>query len=257
MKLVLATAVALCLQGATLAQTSSKRPEFKVASVKQAAPAASQSADGMRSTGAGSVSVSADRASYQGVTLQRLLMIAYDLKASQVSGPTWIYTERYDVATTFPAGTSKEDLAAMLQNLVGDRFQINQHTEKKEEPVYALRIGTDGPKLRPSTSDHAQPADYTVSEAGVGQMRYIGNTMADFADVLSAQMGRAVTDETGLAGRFDILLPVDPKDATPGSQALSSSLLTAVQSVGLKLEPGKATAKHLVVDKAEQVPTEN
>jgi uncharacterized protein (TIGR03435 family) len=257
MKLVLAIALVFCIQGQSFAQTNSKRPEFEVATVKRAAPAASQPAGMAQSTGAGSVSVTADRAAYEGVTLKRLLMAAYDLDASQISGPAWIETERYDVVAKIPAGTAKEAIPAMLQKLLSDRFQISLHTEKKDAPVYLLRIGQDGPKLRPASAGRPQSAGFTVNQAGDAQMRYIGYGMADFASALSSQVGRTVTDETGLAGKFDILLPVDAKDVEPGSISLAASLFNAMKSVGLKLDPGKAAMKHLVVDAAEKIPTEN
>ncbi|HEV2645605.1 MAG TPA: TIGR03435 family protein [Acidobacteriaceae bacterium] len=240
------------------APAAAKRVEFAVATVKPAAPADTKTtAGGTQSTGAGSVSLAADRASYDGVTLKRLLMAAYDLEPFQISGPAWIETERYDVAATFPVGTPKDQIAVMLQHLIADRFQTSQHTEMKDEPVYLLRLGNEGPKLRPASSSRPQSAGFTISQAGTAQMRYIGYTLAEFAVALSNQVGRQVKDETGLPGKFDILLPVDAKDVEPGSISLAGSLLTAVKSVGLKLDAGKAPMKHLVVDTAQKVPTAN
>jgi uncharacterized protein (TIGR03435 family) len=262
MKLVLAIALGLCLQGAALAQKSAKRAEFEAASVKQAAPASSPSASETKASGAESISITADRASYEAVTLKQLLMSAYDLKPSQISGPAWIETERYDVVARIPAGAAKEDVPAMLQHLLADRFQISQHTEKIDEPIYVLGIGPTGPKLKPSSSDHPRATTgFKIGTSGIptdqAEMKFIGETMADFANSLSGSLDHAVTDRTGLAGRFDITLPVDAKDLQPGSNSLSASLLTAVKSVGLKLDPGKAPMKHLVVDTAQQIPTEN
>jgi uncharacterized protein (TIGR03435 family) len=262
MKLGMAMALVLCVQGTGFAQVNVKRMEFKVASVKRAAPEGTPSAGGMDANGAGSVSVTGDRASYQGITLKQLLMNAYDLNPSQISGPAWIETERYDVVATIPPGAQKQDIPAMLQRLLADRFQISQHTEKKDEPIYVLGIGPSGPKLKPSSSAHPQTTTgFKIGTTGIAtdqaEMKFIGETMADFADSLSGRLDRAVVDQTGLAGRFDITLPVDAKDLQPGSDTLSASLLAAIHSVGLKLDPGKAPAKHLVVDTAQQIPTED
>jgi uncharacterized protein (TIGR03435 family) len=49
--------------------------------------------------------------------------------------------------------------------------------------------------------------------------------------------------------------------ALPGDAASdpggSSTLVQAVQSMGLKLEPRKATVDHLIIDHVEKTPTEN
>jgi uncharacterized protein (TIGR03435 family) len=262
MKLMLAIALGLCVQGQMLAQATPKHPEFGVASVKRAASAGLQTAGELRSTDAGSVTVTADRASYLGITLKQLLTIAYDLKPFQISGPDWIETERYDVVATIPTGTPKEAIPAMLRDLLGDRFQINQHSLMKDQPIYLLHIGKTGPKLKPSSSDHAQTVTgFKISVAGnqtdQAEIKFIGETMADFADSLSSRLDRAVTDQTGLPGRFDIALPVDAKDLQPGSASLAASLITDVKNIGLTLDPGKAPTKYLIVDKAEKEPTEN
>jgi uncharacterized protein (TIGR03435 family) len=257
MKLVLAIAWMSCVQGVTCAQVNAKRPEFEVASVRQTAPAGPQSASGPRLTGAGRISITSDRASYQGVTLERLLMSAYDLKPFQISGPAWIETEHYDIVATIPEGTAKEDVPTMLQNLLIDRFHITLHLETKEQPVYLLGVGKDTSKLKPSSDDQRESMSFIMGQIGTTELKFKAETMADFANILSVHLNRAVTDETGLTGRFDITLPVDSQDMQPGSDSLSSSWLTAVRSVGLKLEPGKAPMKHLIIDKAEKMPTEN
>ncbi|HEV2619149.1 MAG TPA: TIGR03435 family protein [Acidobacteriaceae bacterium] len=261
-KLCVAVALVFCIQGVGLAQGNSKRPEFAAATIKLAPAAESQSSGEMKSGDAGSVNVTADRASYQGVTLKRLLTIAYDLKPVQITGPAWIETERYDVVATIPPGAPKEQIPGMLRHLLGDRFQISQHTEKKDEAAYFLRLGSSGPKLKPSSSDHPRTiTGFKMSATGVStdqaEMRFIGVTIADFAESLSGKLDRPVIDQTGLPGRFDLTFPIDALDPPPGSATLSSALFTGVHSVGLRLDPGQAPVEHLVVDKAEKVPAED
>ena len=111
-------------------------------------------------------------------------------------------------------------------------------------------------------------------------------TMSAFADMLSqfSQMtgggATQVVDQTGLKGSYMVALDFSLADlmnmarmagmAVPaeagrgGSMEIAasdpggaSSLFTAVQALGLKLESRKAPTEQLVVDKAEKMPTEN
>jgi uncharacterized protein (TIGR03435 family) len=112
-------------------------------------------------------------------------------------------------------------------------------------------------------------------------------TMGGFADMLTslsqASGGQQVNDMTGLTGNYQVAisfsledmmnmaraqgaavpnLPAEaaaagmPADAAsdPGG---SSTLLQAVQSMGLKLESRKAVVEQLVIDHVEKTPTEN
>jgi uncharacterized protein (TIGR03435 family) len=40
-------------------------------------------------------------------------MTAYDVKMYQVSGPSWLDTERYDIVAKVPAGATKEHVNVM------------------------------------------------------------------------------------------------------------------------------------------------
>jgi len=265
------------VQGTTFAQATSKPLEFEVASVRQAAPAGSQpSSPGMaRTTGAGAVTITSDRASYRGITLKSLLMMAYDLKPLQISGPAWIDSERYDIVANIPEGSTKEDVPAMLQHLLAERFRITLHTETKDHSGYILGIGKGGPKLKPSAPSANPDASRRQSSLSFTMggsstvMNFKGETMPAFADFLSHPLGRPVIDSTGLPGKFDIALPVSMGVIMPGAQETGadgspvesdssmSSLFTAIHDLGLKLDAGKVPLKCIVVDKAQKIPTEN
>jgi uncharacterized protein (TIGR03435 family) len=112
-------------------------------------------------------------------------------------------------------------------------------------------------------------------------------TMAGLADMLSsfaqASGGGQVKDMTGLTGNYQVAMsfsmedlmnmaraqganvPIPPPQggaaANPADAASdpggTSSLVQAVQSMGLKLESRKATVEQLVIDHVEKTPTEN
>jgi uncharacterized protein (TIGR03435 family) len=120
-------------------------------------------------------------------------------------------------------------------------------------------------------------------------MQATAESMEDFAKMLGNQVGKPVTDTTGLTGKYDFTLtwdgardifgfggglpPMPPGlGAGPGAGAAGGStplagtsdaetqptIFAAVQSqLGLKLEQKKGQVDSIVVDHAEKVPTEN
>ena len=87
-----------------------------------------------------------------------------------------------------------------------------------------------------------------------------GCSMSALAEMLTAMLGRPVTDRTGLTGKYDFVLrykgrfdrdrPADDLDPTPPiDRALQEEL-------GLKVEAAKGPAKVLVIDHVEK-PSEN
>jgi bla regulator protein blaR1 len=90
--------------------------------------------------------------------------------------------------------------------------------------------------------------------------------------VLSRLVGRPILDKTGLAGPFDMHLEFAPDSSMPGfagrggpgepgtpppsADPEGPSIFTALQHLGLKLEPGKGPVEILVIDHVER-PSEN
>src|ERR1700676_1439192 len=87
------------------------------------------------------------------VTLRSALQWAYRMKEYQVSGPAWIGDERYDISAKAAEPVGDEQLHAMLQNLLADRFKMALHREKRELPVYVLLVAKNGPKLAAGNPD--------------------------------------------------------------------------------------------------------
>lgn len=102
-------------------------------------------------------------------------------------------------------------------------------------------------------------------------------TIARTADVLGRFVDRPIVDMTNLTGIYDIELPLSAEDyqgmlirsaitagvtLPPGAERMAmsdigESLASALQAVGLKLEPRKAPLDVLVVDHVEKTPSEN
>jgi uncharacterized protein (TIGR03435 family) len=142
-----------------LAQSSGDQLTFEVASIKPAAPmVAGKMMFGSRG---GPGSADPGHLTYNNLSLKNLLVNAYGVKSYQVTGPSWLDSERFDIVAKIPEGTTKDQVKIMLQNLLKERFNLEIHHETKDLPMYALVVGKGGPKMKPSPEDPAPPAAVT------------------------------------------------------------------------------------------------
>jgi uncharacterized protein (TIGR03435 family) len=132
-------------------------PAFEVASVMPAAP----QTDGRVMVRMGG---DAGQVDYTNVNLKQVLAKAYDVRSYQIAGPSWIDSEHYDIIAKVPDGVPKEQIPAMLQALLAERFRMTVHRETKEQSVYAIVVGKNGPKLT-KYDENASPV-FTFNEAG-------------------------------------------------------------------------------------------
>ena len=193
------------------------RLEFEVASVRPAPQQIQQVNVGLRIDGAQVRGTS--------LPLRDYIVLAYRLKPSQVVGPDWMTSQRFDIAAKLPDGASQDQFRDMLQTLLTDRFQMKVHRETKELPVYVLGVAKTRLKLtelppdpQSNDSDHT-PITITGSgrggnvaiDLGAGSAFTLGPngfevkkiTMAAFAEMLTRFTDRPVVDMTGLKGRYD------------------------------------------------------
>jgi uncharacterized protein (TIGR03435 family) len=110
-----------------------------------------------------------------GVTLKMLIMNAY-----KAATPRWVGVERWDIEakTDGVRGPLKRDqLDAMLRNLLEDRFQLKTHRQSKKLPGYALVVAKGGPKIKAHATDGAKPSE----RFGFGSATASNIPMADLA----------------------------------------------------------------------------
>jgi uncharacterized protein (TIGR03435 family) len=249
-------------------QSTAVQPSFEVASVKLAAPQGNI----VRPIFGGD----AGRVSYTSVSLGGMLARAFGLKSYQLSGPSWLDSERYDVVAKIPDGSAKDQVPLMLQRLLNERFKLATHRETRELAVYALLSGKNGPKLgkaqEPSPAANAVrgvPRDGTLI-GNNGRLEATKISLTAFADgVLSALAGRPVIDMTGIQGLYsftmeytlaDLLAMKDGTTSDGGpapDREPAPTIFNSLQQLGLKLEARKAPIEMLIVDHAEKIPTEN
>ncbi|MDP9169612.1 MAG: TIGR03435 family protein [Acidobacteriota bacterium] len=236
-------------------------------------------------------------------TISMLVTQAYDIKNYQLSGPAALDGERFNITARVPEGASKEQFRLMLQNLLADRFKLAIHRDKKEMAMYQLVVAKGGSKLKESVpapaADGPPSAAYgsagkmemgkdgfPVMAKGIGPSSIMMNgrartqasdqTMQQLAALLANQVGKPVTDATGLKGKYDFTLtyapdtshmglgppPMSPDGGVPAPAAndadpLPNIFLAVQEQLGLRLEAKKGLVDTIVVDHVEKTATDN
>jgi uncharacterized protein (TIGR03435 family) len=252
-------------------QTVYQSPAFEVASVKLSPDQQTQrGSTGMRlSTGMPPPVARGkqDILTYTHVILKGVLARAYNVLPYEVVGPSWLDDKFYDIVAKVPQGASAEQIPAMLQSLLAERFRMRVHWDAQQKAGYALVVGKTGPKLTRSVSgpDGIPVSSMSFTMGGPeSHLEFKGTTLEGFAKSLTYDLARPVADMTGIEGVFDIALDCS-SDSLPGLRRMTASedstpgpsILTAIRSLGLNLVSQKVPVKRLVVDSAEPVPTEN
>ena len=237
-------------------QPPSVPPAFPVATIKPSAP------DAVAVT-----QIRGNRFATEGTTFVDVFKYAYSVHPDQVvGGPEWLRTQKFDILADpeTEKRPSSDQMKAMVQQLLVERFHLVMHQEQKILSVYALVKTADTPKLTKSTAD---PTGIPVvgynprGELGVGNA-----TMANFATFLQRfVLDRPAVDQTGIAGHYDLTLRWTPDNSRAGGkpddpqEAASAppNLFTAIkEQLGLKLQPTKAPTDVFVIDQVEH-PSEN
>jgi uncharacterized protein (TIGR03435 family) len=238
------------------AQATAARMEFEVASIKR----------NVLGSRPWLVPPVGGRFTATNVTLKLLIDLAWPQRIS--GGPSWIFTDGYDISAKEPEPTvSDDEFSLMMQNLLKDRFGLRVHTETHEARVYVLTPAKNGLKLpdaKPepclygSKTPHARDQDecdgMNVTPESIANEKV---AMEWFAGVLGNLLGRPVVNRTGFTGSFKVDLEFASVAPNRDSDATKPSIFAALgEQLGLKLESRKGTEEVLVIDHVEK-PSEN
>jgi uncharacterized protein (TIGR03435 family) len=203
-----------------------------------------------------------------GITLKQLIFDAYEMRA--IGGPGWWEDTRFDIQAKVADSDiaalqtlSYHQRAAMVQQILTDRFKLKAHREVIIKPIYSLVVSKQGLLIEspgPAGLGWRPGKPGTSREGQLSSPRTI--TMADLAGSLEGITGRKVIDNTGMTGTYrgDLHFSADNvpgfiSDAAPATPTLS--IFTALQEqLGLKLVPTTGPVDYLVVDHVE-MPSEN
>ena len=187
------------------------------------------------------------------VTLGECILWAYNLaSAGQVSGPAWISDRavRFDIVAKASPGTPSDQLRAMTQTLLAERFGLKLRSEPRRLDHLELSVSKAGVKLAKSADGPpAFPFEY-----GPGRLGYSHITTHTLAVLLARQLKQMVLDDTSLPGFYDVKLEWTPDDEGVAGVDIFSAVR---QQLGLNLEMKKTPVEVLIVERAEKTPSEN
>jgi uncharacterized protein (TIGR03435 family) len=187
-------------------------------------------------------------------TVEVLLLFGYNVQKNQIANaPDWVKTERWTVdgLADVDGEPNVAQLQTMIRKVLTERFGLKLHREQREMAVYALTVAKGGAKLIPNTSD---PDGVPDQQGGHGTgwvtYRYKNVTMPELGLMLLGWVDRPIVDQTGLQGRYDLQLKWTTDEARSTEPDAPPGLFTAIQEqTGLKLEPVKAMADVLAIDR--------
>ncbi len=178
--------------------------------------------------------------------LSTYILFAYKVQPNQGPAlrkqlPGWAQTTRYDIEAKVDGDPDKDDMRAMMQALLAERFGLKIHTEMQEISVLELVLakpGVLGKTLRVHAADDVScPKDVEAkvmngdapppkeaadglpvecgailgmkaSSPGLAKLGARNVPIKLFADgaIFFGNLGKPVVDKTGLAGKYDFTL---------------------------------------------------
>jgi len=248
---------------------------FEAASVKEHVAPGDGSFVGRRPGG---------RFAAENASLREIIEYAYQLQSFQLVGLAPA-DARWDITATLGATAAQsgpDAIVTAVRALLADRFALATHRETRTMQVYALRLaradGAPGPSLKRSAIDC--PALMAAARSGgppppearacgfrgrVGGLQSNGMPLSDLGVALAGRVGRAIVDQTGLTGTWDLTLTYAPESAQipagtlspdappPAANPDAPSLFTALQEqLGLRLVSTTAPVDVLVIDRVSR-----
>jgi uncharacterized protein (TIGR03435 family) len=217
--------------------------------------------------------MTADYLAYHCESLSRIIYFAYSgsvkVYSLESSYPKWVDDDHYEfivkVAAQDFAAWQKLDLPArrlLIRKVLADTVKLKIRVDNSPKAIYAL-TAMKKVKLTPYKSgDQTKLPDGRVQDGRrhdwIGLTSYFqAFTMADLAEILTANMDRVVADHTNLTGQYTFVMPfsdganMEP-DAhmCPGEDA--PTLEDGLEQLDLRLESAKGPVERLVIDHIEK-----
>lgn len=177
--------------------------------------------------------------------------------------PSWCFSDKFDIQAKVDNAVvdkwNKLDIQTKnlaLQALLASRFNLKIHHEIRQGRIYELVIGKGGPKFKVADSKDIPPPGSGTVNITHGKAL----TMDSLASSLpSLGVTRPVVDKTGLPGRYNIRLTLQPDDnSSDPMNSISESLIIMAlrEQLGLALRSAAGPVDFFIIDHIDK-PTDN
>ncbi len=223
----------------------SQVPTFTVATIHPSAASVSFEHDGV-------TEVRGDTLRMRDVTVDSCIKWAYDVQNSQIAGPGWMDSDRFDITAKSDGPATEIQMKRLLQGLLAERFGLIFHHEQREMKALVLSVASSGSKLKPAAAPDAPPYHQNSANGTVAKSMSI----REWANFIAGPLQMPVVDETGLTGKYDFAIDFTPylpesgknmSDTRPDATALIKVVLH--DQLGLNLGGRRAKVEVMVIDR--------
>jgi bla regulator protein BlaR1 len=266
-------------QSATPGAQAAKQPAFDVVSIRRSKP-------GEQGGVTWAIQPNGYRTSNQSIWYT--IMIAYFPQGLAVwsqdrikDPPAWVSNELYDINAKISADDlaawqrqgkildQQEMFRAMLKSMLADRCHLILHSIPGTTVGLVLQVGKQGPQFKPTPTNEAIPSEgmrfpeggTVILNAQDHTARFYGVTMRELARFSSMFLfqHQPVEDQTGLSGRYDLIVHSDEPASSPSSSSEEDAAPPPtwdLQALGLEVKKTKVPIDTLVIDHIDR-PSEN
>lgn len=200
------------------------------------------------------------------VSVKSCILLAWRLKDYQLSIPSALRdsldSPHYDIVAKAAGPVDRDRLMLMFQSLLTERFHLAVHSEKQDQPVFALVVAKDGPKNlhdpAPGNTPHMDPG--TVDPTGARHWILYNQPVSALIGLISNGLSRPFIDMTEIKGSYDFafILPAWNRAEGPLGDYVVANVFPELQrQLGLRVEARTAPIDVLVVDRIDKLPTAN
>jgi uncharacterized protein (TIGR03435 family) len=187
--------------------------------------------------------------------VQSCIKWAYDVQDSQIAGPGWMGSDRFDITAKSDKPANEAAMKQMLQGLLAERFGLSFHRERREMKALILTVASSGAKLKPAAAPDGVPYRQNSANGSVAKSMPI----REWANFIAGPLQMPLVDETGLTGKYDFAIDFTGYIPEPGknmdvARPDATGILKAVlhDQLGLNIGAGKTQVEVMVIDRVEK-----
>jgi uncharacterized protein (TIGR03435 family) len=235
---------AVCLLlGTGLRRSFAQPASFAIATIRPSAAEVKFEHDG-------STEVAGDMLRMRDVTVDSCIKWAYDVQNSQIAGPAWMDSDRFDITAKTEGPATIDEMKTRLKALLADRFHLTFQHEQREMKALILTVTSSGPLLKPAAAPDAPPYHQNSANGTIAKSMPI----PEFANFIAGPLQMPVVDETGLTGKYDFAIDFTPYLESGNNMSTNRPDATALikivmhDQLGLNIEGRRAKVEVMVID---------